>query len=61
MTSPRKTTPPDPGSDEAIPLGCICAVLDNGHGRAIRFWITIGCPVHSPVPGRSQQEPRHEP
>lgn len=24
---------PNPGSDEAIELGCCCPVLDNGRGR----------------------------
>jgi len=24
---------PNPGSDEAIELGCICPILDNAHGR----------------------------
>lgn len=45
---------PNPGSDEARDEGCLCAVLDNNHGRFPPFdpdgwWITIGCPVHSPV------------
>lgn len=26
-------SPPNPGSDEAVAMGCRCAVLDNGHGR----------------------------
>ena len=40
---------PNPGSDEAIGIGCICAVLDNNHGRGKGpFWITGGCPVHDP-------------
>lgn len=43
---------PNPGSDEAIEQGCICAVLDNGHGdeelgRIRGFWITDGCPLHT--------------
>lgn len=49
--------PPSPGSDEAIALGCICPVMDNGHGtgymgQADVFWITEGCPVHA------QKEPQ---
>lgn len=44
-----KGLPPNPGSDEARRLGCICAVLDNSHGRGDGpFWITEGCPVHAP-------------
>lgn len=40
---------PNPGSDEALELGCTCPVLDNGHGRgAGPFWINEGCPVHGP-------------
>lgn len=42
---------PNPGSDEAIELGCICAVLDNNHGKYAPYqpdgwWITAGCPLH---------------
>lgn len=47
------TKVPNPGSDEAINRGCICAVLDNGHGRGFGpdpehplFWITDECPLH---------------
>lgn len=45
---------PNPGSDEAIELGCACPVLENAHGREgtlsrIRGWIIrVGCPVHFP-------------
>ncbi len=44
---------PNPGSDEAIKQGCICAVLDNNHGKWAPYppdgwWITEGCPVHAP-------------
>lgn len=43
---------PNPGSDEALHLGCTCAVLDNGHGKGAfdlrpgQFWVTEDCPVH---------------
>jgi len=51
---------PNPGSDEALALGCKCPVLDNEHGRGFpwpdavptgkpptpKFWITAGCPLH---------------
>ena len=43
---------PNPGSDEAIRLGCSCAILDNSHGLGfpwngeISFWISADCPVH---------------
>lgn len=45
---------PNPGSDEAIKAGCTCPVFDNHHGRGFLrggapvFWITSGCPIHSP-------------
>ena len=46
-------TPPPPGSDAAIVLGCRCAVFDNNHGRGAYivdghpiFWINGGCPLH---------------
>jgi len=43
---------PNPGSDEARSAGCICAVLDNNHGKwspwpPDGWWITVGCPVHA--------------
>lgn len=45
---------PNPGSDEAIKQGCLCAVMDNCHGRGCGrsedgkplFWITGDCPLH---------------
>lgn len=49
---------PNPGSDEAIKRGCICAVMDNARGRGCGrdvngerlFYITAGCPVHAAAP-----------
>jgi len=48
---------PNPGSDEAVRLGCTCAIMDNHHGRGMTsgygtpeepaFWITEGCPLHA--------------
>ena len=43
---------PNPGSDEAIRLGCVCPVMDNGHGRGSYYGRGVfiyheGCPVHS--------------
>lgn len=52
---PRKPKPkpkvPNPGSKEAKDQGCLCPVLDNGHGRGSMwgegvFVITGGCPLH---------------
>jgi hypothetical protein len=47
-------TIPNPGSDEAIADGCICAILDNNHGLFAPYpddgwWITESCPVHCPA------------
>jgi hypothetical protein len=50
--SEEKTKPtPNPGSREALALGCTCAVLDNAHGygymgRSGTFCITESCPLH---------------
>ena len=53
-------TPNHPGSEEALDLGCICAILDNNHGKYAPWqpdgwWITEGCPVHAP--GLREQDP----
>jgi hypothetical protein len=39
---------PNPGSPEAIELGCTCPVLDNGHGQRVDglFWMNMDCPIH---------------
>jgi hypothetical protein len=42
---------PNPGSDEAIDMGCTCAVLDNAHGRGYFgepgvFVMSGDCPLH---------------
>lgn len=45
---------PNPGSDEAIKLGCRCAIWDNFHGAGFdngKFWINEDCPLH----GRKQE------
>lgn len=44
-----------PGSDEAIAKGCICPVIDNGHGRGLYtdakgekvFVYRPDCPLHN--------------
>jgi hypothetical protein len=42
---------PNPGSDEALDLGCLCPVMDNNHGQGSdwgynKFWISESCPLH---------------
>ena len=47
------TTTPNPGSVEALRLGCRCPVLDNGHGKRPGAWgwtINLECPVHAHEP-----------
>ena len=42
---------PNPGSEEAIALGCECPVIDNGYGtgsyKSEGFIYSVGCPVHT--------------
>lgn len=45
------TDRPNPGSDEAVAIGCICARMDNGYGKGYMgqpgiYVYTVGCPVH---------------
>lgn len=52
---------PNPGTKEALDLGCNCPVLDNGHGRGYMgqkgvFVWREDCPLH-----RSPHEQRTEP
>lgn len=44
----------NPGSDEALDNGCLCPVLDNGHGkkRDGLFWMNADCPLHGVKPTR---------
>lgn len=47
----------NPGSPQAVELGCTCAVLDNYHGQGFpltrdgktrqSFWISGDCPLHA--------------
>jgi len=44
---------PNPGSREALELGCICPVFDNcyGYGASVLddrtyYYVTAGCPIH---------------
>lgn len=49
-----------PGSDEALDAGCLCPVMDNGHGRGYlggmtdpktgktMYVVRSDCPIHTP-------------
>jgi hypothetical protein len=43
---------PNPGSDEAIAMGCICPSVDNCHGKGYlvpgsgAFCVSGACPIH---------------
>jgi hypothetical protein len=48
-------TPPNPGTEEAQALGCVCPVIANCYGQGFRqpdgslaFWMTTDCPIHYP-------------
>ena len=49
---------PNPGSKEAIALGCLCPVLDNCGGAGfymmsstqLCFYINCICPIHGATP-----------
>ncbi len=52
----EKTEQPNPGSPEAVRLGCTCPVIDNHHGSGWRgnpdmFLQDGNCPIHN-RPGR---------
>jgi hypothetical protein len=47
------TEKPNPGSDEAGALGCVCPVMDNNRGRYSPWppdgwWVSGSCSVHRP-------------
>lgn len=61
----KKSPVPNPGSDEALDMGCICPVLDNSHGKGYMgqenvFIYTIGCPIHysKPIPDKKPRSKR---
>ena len=51
LASPSCSRPPNPGSDEAIKMGCLCPVLDNARGKGYMciegvFVYREDCPIH---------------
>lgn len=51
-------TTPNPGSPEAVKLGCLCAQIENHYGKGYRgipgyFAQTYDCPVHYPALNRA--------
>lgn len=52
---------PNPGSDEALDMGCTCAVLDNGHGKGYFgepgvFVMSEDCPLHGSESNKTMTE-----
>lgn len=45
--------PPNPGSDAALALGCVCPVIDNAHGAAVAFVRRLDCRLHGDEAARS--------
>jgi hypothetical protein len=51
-----------PGSPEAINQGCICAQMDNHHGKGYYgkdgvYLVTTGCPLHWSKEGKDGETP----
>jgi hypothetical protein len=49
--APSEDRPPNPGSAEAVALGCTCPVMDNNRGLSPPamgggWWIDGSCPLH---------------
>ncbi len=50
--SKKTKTLPNPGSDIAIEMGCLCPIFDNCHGKGAydgkdgMYWINEECPLH---------------
>jgi len=47
---------PPPGCEDAIMMGCLCPIIDNGYGKGLGkdengnhlYWYSSDCPVHCP-------------
>ena len=53
----------NPGSPEAIKMGCTCAVIDNNYGHGFSFgdsepmfWIDGSCKLHGDYTGLYEQD-----
>lgn len=49
---PKIATPPNPGSDAALHMGCRCPVMDNSYGQGYYrnpkvFVVNAACAVHN--------------
>lgn len=56
------TTPPKPGSNEALDAGCECPVIDNGYGRGYmgmpgQFVMNWDCPLHGEEARKKADDP----
>ena len=51
---------PNPGSNEALDMGCLCPIFDNNHGKHVPwqggYIIVKGCPVHPWPPSDITQD-----
>ena len=50
---------PNPGSDEAVGMGCSCPRMDNGYGKGSYTdgWvINLSCAVHNVEPDKLMEE-----
>ena len=62
----RKKIVENPGSDEAVKLGCKCPALDNNHGKGVPseegplFWFSGECAYHQKYPILSATKPTKE-
>jgi len=60
---------PNPGSKEAVEMGCKCPVLDNNMGMGMyfngkgepEFWINGYCPLHARVETHLPPDPAESP
>lgn len=59
-----KTMSPPPGSQEAVDMGCTCAVWDNNHGKGFQwdrnkppmYYVSGNCPVHCDLEAEENEE-----